>query len=292
MNHSSPIILIALILVLLAGCGAEKIESTWASNPIVVDGYTEEWPASQLTYVEKVRGVFGAANDDSSLSVMFRFRDQRIAQKAMLGGATLWWGRDGEKDKDLGIRYAGKFDSKQTLAELPDPENMMMRGGGGRVRFREPEEGQLHDQIMVVELGVETPLESYGEKRLAAMSTYHNGFYTYEVTIPRGWTELYPNTSNAGPGEEIRMCVELGGMDPKDREILEDAMKDQMRGSGGMGPQGGGMGGRGGRGGPGGGMGGPGGGRGREGMKDMFDKEEMWFTIRLAEGPAEGDSTS
>ena len=110
MNYLSLSLFSTLLALTFTGCGTKNIESTWASNPIVVDGDHGEWPASQLTYVEKVRGVFGATNDDSSLSVMFRFRDQRIARKVMMGGATVWWGQDGKKSKDFGVRYAAKFD--------------------------------------------------------------------------------------------------------------------------------------------------------------------------------------
>jgi hypothetical protein len=294
MHTSAPIIFFLILAVSLTGCGDEKIESTWTESPITLDGDGFEWPASQLLYVEDIRGVIGASNSDSVLSVMFRFRDDGTARKAMMGGVTVWWSRHGEKSKDIGVRYAGKFNIDEMRAELPSPEEMGDRGDmGGRGRRMsppEPREGPLHDQILLVEQDVEVPLVGAG-----AAAAYFNGFYTYEVSIPLGWSELQPQALDAGPGDEIRLCVELGGLSKSDREQLEEAMKERMRGPGGAGP-GGGMGPEGGMGPPGGGtggrggMGGPPGGRGDMGA--MFEKEEMWFTISLADGPEEGNQPS
>ena len=131
---------------------------------------------------------------------------------------------------------------------------------------------------------MEIPLE--GARAAAA---YFNGFYTYELSIPLGSSALQPQALDVGPGDTVRLCVELGGLSKSDREQLEEAMKERRRGRGGIRPEGG-MGPGGGMGSPGGmggrgGMGGPPGGRGD--MDEMFEKQEMWFTISLADGPVE-----
>jgi hypothetical protein len=285
MNMRATCFLLSASLVLLPGCGDEKIESTWMENPIILDGDGFEWPASRLVYVEDVRGVIGASNSDSLLSVMFRFRDDRTARKAMIGGVTLWWSLDGKKSKEIGVRFAGKFDIDEMMTNLPEPDEVGGRGmgRGRRMAPPEPREGPIHDQILLVEQDVEVPL--VGARAAAA---YFNGFYTYEVSVPLGSSALQPQALDARPGETVRLCVELGGLSKSDREQLEDAMKERMRGDGGMGPEGG-MGPSGGMGPPG-GMGGPPGGRGR--MDEMFEKQEMWFTVSLADRPVEEHQTA
>ena len=131
MHIQSASVFLLTMPLFFAGCGDMKIESTWMQNPITLDGDGFEWPASGLVYVEDIRGVIGASNSDSVLSVMFRFRDDRTARKAMMGGVTVWWSRSGEKSKDIGVRYAGKFNIDEMTAEPPNPGDIGDMGDMG-----------------------------------------------------------------------------------------------------------------------------------------------------------------
>ena len=100
---------LAAAISVIVACGGTDVGSRWVTGAVVVDGDTEEWAGPGLTYVERLSGTLGAANNDSSLYLMVRFADPNLGRKITLGGATIWWNRDGKKRKDIGIKFAPLF---------------------------------------------------------------------------------------------------------------------------------------------------------------------------------------
>lgn len=274
------------ILLIIAGCGSDEITSAWDEGGLAIDGDGSDWSSSGLSYVEDVRGVIGVANTDTTLSLMFRFRDQHTARKAMMGGVTIWWNNEGKKSRDFGIRFASTFNPFDMMESMPSPGSGMGRGAEDNFL---PKEGLLHPQRYLIVDDIETPLESLVDQGLKAASTYYNGFYTYEILLPLGSNAHNPYSIVTNRDDNLHLYVELGGMSDEDRKMLKSAMNERMGNRGGMGP-GDGMGRRGGMGGKGGmsgrGGGGPG---GRSGIGDMFEKEAIWFAIALAERSTGGN---
>ncbi len=270
-------------------CGGPEVVARWATEPVGVDGDGTEWAGAELACVEDVSGVVGAANNDSSLYVMLRFSDRRMGRKVMFGGATVWWNKEGKRKKDVGVRYAPVIDLSYVLEQGGDVREALSRTGGPGSA---PQEGTLHDVVTLLDDNGETLLLEGEQRGISAGSAYRDGIYCYEVEIPLHRGEADSRSIEVPLGEEMHLCVEMGGLSPEAKEMMEQ-MIGEGRGpmgrpsGGGMGPGGmppggmgpGGAGGRGMRGGPGRGQEGPG------GMSDMFEKKEIWCTIMLSKGP-------
>jgi hypothetical protein len=284
----------------VVGCGGTDVGSRWATNAVVVDGDTEEWSGPELTYMEKLSGAVGAANTDSSLYVMVRFADPVLGRKIAVGGATVWWNRDGKKKKGIGIRFSPLFDTSHLPEQMRGSETARPdgRGAGGGPpdgpgagpREGRPE-GRLHNIVTLVHEGGEMLLLEGEPGPVAAASAFRTGLYCYEVQIPLHSSDAGLWAIESKPGEDVHLCLELGGVNAETEEAGGEGRREGTPGSGGMGPGGmppGGM--SGGRGGPGGmrGLGGMGRGRGPE---DMMQETELWCKIHLAEGPHDTSRT-
>jgi hypothetical protein len=294
-NESSRRLRLTAAFAGIVACGGTDVTARWATDAIRVDGDGVEWSGPELAYVEDVSGVVGAANNDSSVYVMLRFADPRMGRKVMLGGATVWWNKDGKKEKDVGVRYGPVIDLSHILEQGGDLREALSRTGGPGSA---PQEGTLHDLVTLLDEDGETLLLEGEQRGISAGSAYEDGIYCYEIEIPLHRGEDDSRSVDVPLGDGIRLCVELGGLSSEAREMLQQMMgerRGRMGGGpgGGMGPGGrppGGMGGgrRGGRA----GMGRPGAmGRGG-GPTDMLEEKELWCTIRLAERPEKTAGTA
>lgn len=255
------------------GCGKEPLIGHWAEAPIVIDGDGSEWPISHMTYMEETRGVIGVANDDSTLYLLFRFRDEKTARKAMVGGVTAWWSPRGTKDREVGLRFAPVVSLRDIMhAQRPspaetegelEPEHVRpdsgLRGGPrsgvrgdrewmgfgrgfGRPTVPAPEEGVLHREVLLVtsEDPVGTP--EWGDRRLRVQTGYRKGTYTYELALPLGAGESGIGIAAEG-GVKVHFAVRVGGIPEEDRDLVtQNAPRppgpDEGEGAGG-GPSGG-----------------------------------------------------
>ncbi|MCU0610509.1 MAG: hypothetical protein MUE60_01810 [Candidatus Eisenbacteria bacterium] len=243
--------LVALVGAL--GCGEEPLVSHWADLRPVIDGDGAEWPISYMAYVDETRGVIGVTNDDSTAYLLFRFRDQKTARKAMVGGVTAWWSPRGSKDREIGIRFApvvllrdilsgqpaaggeweGRPDSSQSPHQ-PPPDggpggttgSESERGDGwappgrgfGRSDWPTPAEGVLHPDVRLVTAKDPIGTDEWSDQRLRAQSGYRKGTYTYELALPLGaGSEI---GTMAGEDGKIRFAVSLGGVPEDDKDLL------------------------------------------------------------------------
>ena len=272
MKVFKKILLSALVMSALVSCG-ETIESTWKSQPLVIDGNGKDWEGLPLQYQEEMNLVYGVVNDDRSIDFMVRFNDQRLAQTFAIRGFTVWVNAEDQEEKTLGIHY--KDENLKDLAmsrrfnRRPDKD----RGGNSLLQAPEPK-GQFT-------LAKNDSLTGISIKETAgfyASAGYEDGLYCYEFSIPLTPTEGSVNYLKISAANKIRIGLEISGLSEEEKKELKEQMAD--RSSAGM--RGGGMD----RGRPGAGM--PGGrmrGGGMRGvnrsMPDM-DGEENWISVSLA----------
>ena len=130
---------------------------------------------------------------------------------------------------------------------------------------------------MIIQDDEKTERNEFSFDGPAAGSTYQNGVFCYEFRLP------IPISTEMD--KKLKLGLELGGMSDEDRR----AMRQERGGMRGEGGRPGGMGGR-----PGGMGGRPGGMGGRPGsMRDGdrlsggigFEKQEIWFSVLLAQKP-------
>jgi hypothetical protein len=278
-------------LVCVTGCGKVQIESAWCAREIKVDGRPDEWQGV-TTYIKDSGIAVGAFNDRDNLYVCMSTGDPGIAGRMLRQGLTIWFDREGGKDKILGIRCP-------IGAEGEAPPRPI--GGEGRQDGKRPQRARTAspDSIDMKEVFVKAAakleicrpgaegvirVENNGELGLEVGLGYLQGRYVYEMKVPLACSDLYPH----GIGIDENQFIGAGFEIPK-LEIAATMAKSDERGpmpSGGR-PDGssrpsGGVGG--GRGRPGGGRGSMGGGRpgAARTAGDGAAGLELWIKIKLA----------
>jgi len=268
------IFLFALVLGLstLVGCKGNKIQNQWVDQKIAIDGKYVDWEGINQSILEDQNIVVGIANDENNLYLMFRGNDERMARRIRMMGVTVWLNKEGKKKKDFGILYTGSTDlhvSYRSETRSSDPKNRQMEERMQQMMEKQRENLPKPGMIMIIQGEDKNERNEYSLDGPAAGSAYENGVFCYEFKMP------IPISIESG--DEVKLGLELGGMSDEDRKAMMQEMGG-MRGSGGR--RGGGMGGR-----PGGMGGRPGGMRGGERPSggSGFEKQEMWFTIVLAD---------
>ncbi len=304
MNHRSIAIkafVLSLLVVVspLTTWATHKVESHTRIDEITVDGDIEDWENVPTLYLEESLRVVALSHDDTSLYVMFRFGDSRLAESLMRRGVILWVNGDGKKKNKndaFGVRYAGSqqiADGLQNQGSASGHEFRANRSSDGE-EWRPPQDLMAMraepGELVVIRDGVKDVITDTDPSRFHAASTQIDGVYAYELRLPID--EIGGRVAETPTSEprELAIGIQIGGLTEAEKELMQTAMQEKrnsMGGSGGMGGRSsGGGGGRssGGMGGKG-GMGGSGGGGSRAGghggSRPQLDPEIEWLIVTL-----------
>ena len=304
MNHRSIVIkafvssLLAVVSPLTTSA-AHKVESHTLVDEIMVDGAVGDWENVPTLYLADSLRVVALSYDDTSLYIMFRFGDSRLAEHLMRRGVMLWINGDGKtknKNDAFGVRYAGS-------QEIADEIHSQGPASGHEVRADRSSDGDGWSppqdlmsmraepgELVVIRDGVKDVITDADSSRFHAASTYINGVFAYELRLPIDEIGGRVAGTPASEPRKLAIGIQIGGLTEAEKELIQKTMQEQrssMGGSGGMGGRSSeGMGGRssGGMGGKG-GMGGSGGGGmrsgGHGGSRPQLDPEIEWLIVTL-----------
>jgi len=256
--------ILAVILLVVNGCGSEELTSRPKDRDITIDGAYEDWQGA-LEFVEDADVSVGLMNDGEFLYIALVVGDRTVRRQIMMSGLYLWFDPEADEAKRFGIRYP--IGLQEDATDIPaimreqDPEKLkdsfqektkeMLVVGHGDQTWRRTETGSVR--------GVEAA--AGGDQYMLVL----------EYKVPIGRTGQYGYGIGSEPGAVVGVGLETPEIDFK-------AMREQMDG----GRKGGG------RGGMGGGM--PGGGGGMRGnytrsggqRPEMPDPIKLWAKVGLA----------
>ncbi len=115
MNRQKYTQLITLIstLLIMSGCSKKvTINSSWAQQPIIIDGYLDEWQDG-FHFFEDDGVAVGLKNDSDFLYIAIEAVDERTIRQIGSTGFTLWFDPEGKKKKVLGIKFPSDFQSRK-----------------------------------------------------------------------------------------------------------------------------------------------------------------------------------
>ena len=226
----------ALLLVLAAaspvvagsGLAADCLKLT---APITLDGSAADWQGVPFSYVETSVHVLALAHDDTTLYVMFRFADDRLAREILHRGVVLWLDSGSSHDTVLGVRYAGSKGLAKTLAAAsaaPDGDTPPSEAPSGwedrPARPPHPSLRHLEPGSIAVLGGHETQTrveDLPGGPRAA--SALNEGVYAYEFAIPLSMLgESFARGAGA-KGLTFQLGVQVGGMTKAERKAMREA---------------------------------------------------------------------
>ena len=253
--------LFTLSFSLLTSCGGEKIESQKRESKLKIDGNSDDWENYNQFLYDDWKVIYSIINNDSSLSLMFQFRNPQLAMKINMRGLTLWINSEGDNEKLAGIRYENRKLMDQIINDLADG-NGMQPGKLGNSSIDLTGTFSLIDKEGYI-------ISDLDQSGIQAALQKNQGNYCFEYNI-------IPTAENGlvlSEDTDLKIGIEISAVSDEFKEILEENWEVRMQGgmSGGM--RGGGR--------RGGGMGGSRGGT-RENMTKDMDAQEIWFSVKLA----------
>jgi hypothetical protein len=257
------------ILIILNGCKDTSMKSEWKKSEITVDGDSDDWPDYSLKFLEwdDIQAILGIINNETSLNLMIRFRDKRLARMIEARGLVLWFKEKNEKN--LGINYVNKdFHYRRRSMESHRLNKEEIVGP--------PEEKLLPEGSFHVMKDDTNEIPESGFKGILAAADFINGLYCYEFQVPLFTQSSSPYTLHTPLGNKLKIGFEIQPVSEEEKEQIKEIMKEREQEASGM--RGGGM--HRGR------M--PGGRMGRDktghSMPDL-DGKEVWFTVLLIKNP-------
>lgn len=98
------VVVVCLLIAAFAACSKKK-SSVWLKSPVTVDGFVDDWKSYPLIASDIHQAAIGLCNDASSLYLMLSFTDNDLAHLFRMNGITVWFGKDGNKEKNIGMIF-------------------------------------------------------------------------------------------------------------------------------------------------------------------------------------------
>lgn len=202
--------------LLSIGCGEAELKSSWRKAEVMIDGRNTEWRDS-LTTLGGQHISLGLMNDSVYMYLGLITTDRTLQRQIMRQGITLWFDREGGKDRKFGIHYPigglgpgrnGEESGGEEGGEFP------REGFGtapGDVEIYGPS-GTDHEQMTLMQTG-----------GIDARSQISNGILVYEMKIPLSDKGDHPFAIGTRPGSTIGIGFETSGGRTSLRPQLENS---------------------------------------------------------------------
>ncbi len=257
---------VCLILLsgIVNGCKSQDVKSIWIDTPMTVDGIGSDWENVTVTDFEDPNVFIGLSNTNDRLYVLMGFQDLGLARSIQRNGITIWLDNNGDKEKEIGIKYvpefAGEDNRKNGQTDRLSPEQQSV--------FEERVQNRMTGISIVNRLGEGYSPET-GEFTPIGASKSEYGRFTFEIMIPLRRDRSIPFAIDISEGDNISLGLEIGN---SQASLGRRSGQRPMGGGGRSGDRGGG--------GMRGGM--PGGGtRGSNGNQQMLQHHELWIKVQL-----------
>lgn len=101
----TKLLILFVCFTMWEGCSSMDITgSKWADVTVPIDGTSDKWNGKTF-YVPDKSIMVGLQNDSSYLYLVMTTRDRNNQMQILGRGFTVWFDKDGGKDKTFGIKY-------------------------------------------------------------------------------------------------------------------------------------------------------------------------------------------
>ena len=196
------------------------VQSQWTSQPVNIDGNSQDWAPEILNKWNKFKVDYGFINDGNNLYGIIILNDRNYWSTISQTGLTVWINLEGKKKKKIGVHYRlRQVSAKEMVAILEKKEGGLSEERKAEILSR-PQyryyEGQFIDKkgrpLEVTPLGNDFILPTFRMSRT-------RGKLVYEFRLPLNIKEFY-----GGPSpdltKELKFCFEWGGMTKEMRAAL------------------------------------------------------------------------
>ncbi len=191
----------------LYGCRTMELVSTWKDSELYIDRDSSEWQQSPVEIEDKIS--LSVSNDRDYLYLSLTTHDHEIQRKMLLQGLTVWFDREGGKEKRFGIRY---------------PLGLFGRGFGfERSRYDSPESNprerfdftQSELEIIGPGEGERQRFPIKGAKGIDVKIDTTGKIFHYRLKVPLWDTREHPYAMIVKAGQTIGVGIDTGS--PEER---------------------------------------------------------------------------
>ncbi len=233
----SAIAVVLIAVVCLSSCGGSKktvkrmSPGLWQPQPIVEDGYNNDWPSPYPEYDDKAMLGYVVSNDKDNIYISVETGDPATQLKILKQGLTVWIDRKGNKDEITAINYPIPMTEEHkanTAAHDPSrPSSMHMQGqsGGGAGSSQDRQRMELEDRVRRMlpranqyslqgfkSCNLQYPiLENDSCGVVVRMALDSDNELVWEATIPFKAFYFKNEITRADRGKAISICFETTG---------------------------------------------------------------------------------
>ena len=257
-----------LVILIIASCGVFKSgtgkkskadAAIWQATPISIDGDDTDWMAPYPNYDSKAGIAYAVTNDSFNLYISVKTGDEKIQNKILHAGMTVYIDITGTKDQKAAINFP------VASTEPYMPEHHQRSGGSGEDQSQLQAQGRMRQRALAGAVDMNLDGFSTGNGAYNIRQHIPNGItvrlgfnsyreLVYEAKIP--FADFYrPQLIPSDAGKAVSVGIFVHA--PKQPAMPKDGSSmpgNASMGGGGGRMGGGGMGGGGSRGGRGGGM--------------------------------------
>ena len=223
------LILILVGILSAAGFAAakdESIESQWAASPPGIDGMNTEWGIVPMNTYKKTAVDYAFMNDGENLFVLFTFKNPKFLSSINWTGLTVWFSPEGNKEKNLGIRFLRKQISADDYIALLEKQVGQTMPEDRKNQIRQNKAYWLFDQELVNKKAADYSEDAENPKYNGA--TFRSNImdkaviYEIMISLPR-LAEIAPEIGSE-PGNALNLNFDWGGATKEYKEALASGL--------------------------------------------------------------------
>jgi len=199
------------------------VESQWAAAPVKIGGLEQDWQDSTFLTDGGSKAQYALKNDGKNLYIIFRFKDPMSPSTIEFTGLKVFFNTEGKKSTDLGIHFAKKRVTADTLIAYMEKKGETLTDAR-KAEIRKQSEYILFAADVIDVKKVPAPSDPAVQTDPPLFSAkFEDRVPVYEFRIPLSRTNQ-PGGLGSEPGKTVKLGFEWGGLT---QEILRDMMAAQ-----------------------------------------------------------------
>jgi hypothetical protein len=219
----------ALLILTFVAVGFSKdkpVESQWVATPASIDGMNTEWGNTPFYTQKKVEVDYAFMNDAENLFVFFIFKNPKYLSSIGWTGMTIWLSPQGEKDKDLGIRFVKKEISADDYIALLEEQTGKPVSDQDKGKIRQHKAYMLFEQELINKKAPDYSGDAPRPRFMGAIFRSNNVektvIYEFSFSLAR-LAEAAPQIG-IEPGKGLSLNFEWGGATKEYKEALASGL--------------------------------------------------------------------
>jgi len=224
---SNFLFIFMVLALVVAGFAKDKpVGSTWVATPPSIDGMNTEWGNVSFSKYKKAKIDYAFMNDTENLFVLFIFKDPKFLSSLSWSGLTVWLSRQGEENKNLGIRFIKKQISADDYIAILEKQVGEAMPEEKKEKIRQNKSYWLFEQELINKNAADYSEDKPNPKFNGAL--FRNNVLQktviYELAISFSkLVEIAPEIG-AEPGNSLSLNFEWGGASKEYKEALASGM--------------------------------------------------------------------